>query len=240
METNNNLSQLHPLYDKKVNCPFCEGHFTTKKVRSRFIKPQKVDSDFGPMFKESDYNPLYYYVMICPHCGFSFTEDYKNYFRQTVRDIVKKEITDKKDKNLDYCGERDYERAVGSYKLGIYCAQLVQENHIVFAHLCLRLAWIFRGKGKSEEELRFLKLALAEYEKSYFNSDFDPEKIPEMHILYLLGELNRRLENYSDAIKYFSSVAEHEDKSKYKKYVNLSSQQRSLAIDQYRMKNSSK
>ena len=237
MRIDRDLNMLQPLYDKKINCPFCESNFTSKKVRSRFIKPQKVDSDFCPLFKDTDYNPLFYYVLICPHCGFSFTEEFTKYFSQSVKDKVHKEITIKKDKNLDYCSERDYEKAVSSYKLAIYCAELVKEKHIVFAHLCLRLAWIYRGKGKREEELRFLKLSLSQYEKSYFNSDFDPEKVPELQILYMIGELNRRLGNFSEAVKYFSIVTEHDDKSRYMKYVNHSREQWKLAVEEYRKEN---
>ena len=207
---------------------------TTKKVRSRFIKPQRIDSDFGPVFREGDYNPLYYYIVICSQCGFSFTEDFMSYFSQTTRDRINKEITDKIDKNTDYCSERDFDKAVRAFKLAIYSAQLAKEKHIVFAHICLRLAWTYRGKDNKDEELRFLKLALNEYKEAYIKSDFDSEKIPEIQILYMIGELNRRLGNYSEAVKYFAAVTEHDDKSRYMKYVSLAREQWKLAAEGYR------
>lgn len=227
-------SLLEPLYDKKVHCLFCEKAFTTKKVRSRYIKPTRVDSDFCPIFTYGDPNPLYYYVMICPQCGFSFTEDFADYFSQATRDRINKEIANKMDKNTDYCGARDFDKAIRTYKLGIYFAQLANEKHIVFAHICLRLAWTYRGKDNTEEEFRFLKLALNEYEKTFMNSDFDPEKIPELQVLYMIGELNRRLGNYSEAVKYYSTVTEHDDRSRYMKYVNLAREQWKLAVEEYK------
>ncbi|KUO61953.1 MAG: hypothetical protein APF84_04785 [Gracilibacter sp. BRH_c7a] len=229
-------SQLEPLYDKKVDCPFCGKRFTTKKVRSRFIKPLRVDSDFCPIFSNGSHSPLYYYVVICPECGFAFTEDFTSYFSHVSRDNVNKEITAKMDKNVNYCGERSFESSIRTYKLAIYSAQLVKEKHIVFAHLCLRLAWAYRGNGDSQEESRFLKLALNEYEKAFINSDFDSEKIPEMQVLYMIGELNRRLGNYSEAVKFFTAVTEHGDKSKNMKYVNIAREQWKLAVEENRIK----
>ncbi len=234
MKTEKEISFIGPLYDKKIDCPFCKKQFKTKKVRSRFIKPLRVDSDFCPIFSEDDHSPLYYYVVICTECGLAFTEDFTDYFSQAARDKVAKEITSRVDKNVDYCSERDFDTAIRTYKLAIYSAQLVKEKHIVFAHLCLRLAWTYRGKGNRDEEVRFLKLALNEYEKVFTNSDFDPEKIPEMQVLYMIGELNRRLGNYSEAVKYFATVTEHEDKSRYIKYVNLAREQWKLAVDEHR------
>lgn len=234
MKKEKEISLLQPLYDKKTGCPFCGESFSTKKVRSRFIKPLRVDSDFCPIFKEGDYSPLHYYIVVCPKCGFAFTEEFSTYFSQAARDKIDEEITGRMDKQADFCSERDFEMAIRTYKLAIYCAQLVKERHIVFAHLCLRLAWTYRGKGNRNEEVRFLKLALDEYEKAFTNSDFDTEKIPEMQVLYMIGELNRLLGNLSEAVKYYATVVEHDDKSRYVKYVNLAREQWKLAVDEHR------
>ncbi len=229
------LSGLDTLYDKKVQCPFCSHSFTSKKVRIKFIKPLKVDSDFGPIFaKEDKNNPLFYYVIVCPNCGFSFTEDFSKPFGQLTKQKVEDEISKKIDRNIDYCGVRDFLGAERAYKLAIYSGQLIGENHIVFANLCLRLAWINRGTGKKEEERRFLQLAASEFEQSYINTDFIPKNMPEIQILYLIGELNRQLGNSSKAVRYFSAVIGHPEKSKNSKYVNLARSQWKLAADEYR------
>lgn len=237
MERKIDLSRLEPLYDKKVQCPFCELSFTTKKVRSRFVKPQRVDSDFGPIFLKNDgNNPLYYYVVVCPHCGFSFNEDFAKHMGQIARKNVQKEITEKMDKNIDYGGVRDFDKAVRAYKLAIYSGQLSGEKHIVFANLCLRLAWLNRGAGLNEEEMRFLQLAALEFEQSYLNTDFNPETTPEMQVLYLVGELNRKLSQYDKAVRYFATVVEHPDRSRYMKYVNMARDQWKLTVSEYREK----
>lgn len=230
-----NPSKLEPLYAKKVKCNICENTFTSLKVRSRFVKPVRVESDFGPVFRQEDpNNPLLYHVTVCPSCGFAFTEDFANYYGQKARQRVQEEITAKKEHNLDYCGERDFAKAVSTYKLAIFSGQLVEAKHIVLANLCLRLAWLYRGASRKEEEERFLELAAFEYAQSYTYSDFDSLNTPEMKVLYLVGELNRRLGNYNKALQYFSTVTEHPEKSRYMKYVNLARQQWRLAVQEYK------
>lgn len=235
MLTKIDLSTLEPLYDKKFSCPFCKEAFTSKKVRSRFVKPLRTDSDFGPLFDANEENnPLYYYVIVCPHCGFSFTEDFSKNISQMNRNKIQQEITDKIEKTIDYCGPRDFDLAVRASKLAIYTGQLLQEKHAVMGNLCLRLAWLYRGAGKKEEETRFLQLSAIEFEQSFINTDFNSETTPEMQILYLVGELNRKLGNYQQAVNYFSKVVEHPDRSRYVKYVNLAREQWKIAVEEYR------
>jgi uncharacterized protein (DUF2225 family) len=231
------LTGLEPLYDKKVQCPYCENAFTTKKVRSRFIKPLKIDSDFGLIFAEEDQNnPLFYYVTVCPECGLAYTEDFSKYIGKIARKKVQSEITAKMDKITNYCGQRSFEKAVKTYKLAIYSGQIVGEKHIVFANLCQRLAWLYRGYSNNEEATRFLQLAASEFEQSYINTDFNSEKMPEISLLFLIGELNRKLGKYNEAVQYFTTVVEHPDKSRYMKYVNLARTQWKLTIEESREK----
>lgn len=227
-------NNLEPLYDSKIQCVLCDEQFTSKKVRTRFIKPQRVDSDFGQIFREDDYSPLFYYVTVCPHCGFTFTEDFNKSIPQTIREKTREKIVDKADRSIAYAGPRDINLAVRSFKLAIYYAQLVNEKHYVLARLCHRLAWVYRGIGNTEEETRFLTLACTEYEQSYIYTDFNSEVVPEIMILYTIGELNRRLGKYNEAVKYFSTVCEHTDRSRYMKYVNMARAQWTDAVQEYR------
>lgn len=236
MERDNH--QIDPLYDKKENCPFCKHTFTTRKVRSRFIKPLRTESDFGPVFSDKeDNNPLFYFVTVCPQCGFSFTEVSSAYFGKAARERITKEIKEKRDKNIDFCGVRDFNKAVASYKLGIYSAQVAGEKHYVMANLCLRLAWVYRGFANISEEVRFLSLALSEFELSYFNTDFNPENTPELYILYMVGELSRKLGKPNEAVRYFSKVIDHPEKSRHMKYVTLARQQWQLTVENLRSNN---
>lgn len=228
-------SDLQPLYDKRYICHLCKKPFTNKNVRSRFVKPIQVDSDYGPVFKPDEVNnPLYYYIAVCPHCGFPFAEDFSAPQGDKVREIVKEKITEKIKKPSDYGGKRDFAQAVNAYKLAIYAAQLTHERHIVLARICHRLAWLFRGRDDKTEEKRFLQLAASEYELSYVHTDSLAEDMPEIAVLYVIGELNQRLGNYHAAIKFFSIVVEHPDRSRYMKYVKKAREQWKIAAEKYR------
>lgn len=231
------LSNMDPLYDKKLVCPFCQNRFTSKKVRSRFVKPLRVDSDFAPIFsKDEPNNPLLYFVTVCPQCHLAFTEDFRKTVGTTAKQLLETEIRNKRGRILDYCCKRDVQLAVSAYKLAIYTAQVSKERHYVFGNLCLRLAWLYRGLEQEDEELRFLKLALEEFQQSYIHSDFKNDTTPEMQVLYLVGELNRRVGNYHDSIKYFGTVIEHPDKSRYMRYVNLAREQWRKGVEEYKEK----
>ena len=72
----------------------------------------------------------------------------------------------------------------------------------------MRIAWLYRYKQNEEQEIRFMKLARYEYEESYSTGDYSGTQISEIRILYLVGELSRRIGDNQQAMKYFSSVLE--------------------------------
>jgi len=234
MRTLNTVS-LSPLYDKKFSCLVCGCTFLSKKLRSRFVKPIRTDSDFGPVFAKGDANnPLFYYVAVCPECGFAFSDDFSANISQTAKQRVKEELSAKMEKAIDYGKERDFSQAVNTYKLAIYSGQLVKEKHLVLAKLCHRLAWLYRGMEHIDEEKRFLKLAAAEFEQAYINSDYDQEKTPEIQILYIIGAINHLLGKYNEAVQFFSKVTEHETRSRHTKYVNLARKQWRTVVEEYK------
>ncbi|MFJ7937997.1 DUF2225 domain-containing protein [Peribacillus sp. NPDC096622] len=55
-----------------------------------------------------------------------------------------------------------------------------------------------------------MKFALKEYEASYSKGDFSGTQVSEARILYLAGEISRRIGNEQAAIKYFSLVFERQ------------------------------
>ncbi|WP_412760389.1 DUF2225 domain-containing protein [Peribacillus butanolivorans] len=40
---------------------------TTKRVRSRFVKVAKYDTDFCPIYADSTINALFYNIFVCPY-----------------------------------------------------------------------------------------------------------------------------------------------------------------------------
>jgi len=206
------LAQLEPLYDKKYKCTMCEQPFTTKKVRSRFVKVLSYDTDFAPLYTSESVNPNLYYVNVCPTCGFSFTDEFSAYFPPGSDKVISDKICSQWVPH-DFSRERTIQEAINTFKLGAYCSTLKKEKHIVTAGLYIRLAWLYRVLANEEQEMRFLKLALAQYTESFSTGDYSGTQVSELRLMYLIAELSRRTGNSQDAVRFFSRVIEKQRQS---------------------------
>ncbi|MCM3161171.1 DUF2225 domain-containing protein [Metabacillus litoralis] len=214
-------NELHHLYDRKVSCLMCNTNYNTKKVLSRFIRAHRHDTDFCSYYTSTEINPLLYYVSVCPNCGFSSSEECSTYFPPKAKETIQQKVCDNWN-GRNYCFERTVDTAIESYKLAIYCASIKKENHVALAGLYLRLSWLFRTeKINHEEEQRFLRLALEEYVHSYMVDDYSGTQLSEIKLLYLIGDLSRRLDLVSQATQYFSKVIEKQKDTLEKGIVQM-------------------
>lgn len=214
------MENFDPIFDRNVECPLCKTKFTSKKIRSKFIKVERYESDFCPIYKEGHVNGLLYNIYVCPDCGFSFSDDFSKYFPPGT----KEEIINKVSSNWvpqNFGGHRTIEDAIKTYKLACYCAELKKEKHIVTAGLYLRIAWLYRLLENIEQEKRFMKIAIHHYYESYSTDDFRGTQVSEVRILYLLGELSRRIGEIDQAVKYFSMVIERQSRTVETKIVDM-------------------
>ena len=85
----------------------------------------------------------------------------------------------------------------------------------------LRIAWLYRGIGNSEQEHRFIKLALSEYQETYSTQDYQGTPVTEMRVLYLIGELYVRTGNIRESSKYFSKVIEQQKRTTETRIVEM-------------------
>ncbi|MEW9109350.1 DUF2225 domain-containing protein [Cytobacillus gottheilii] len=218
------MNQIEPTYDKQYKCIKCQQVFTSKRVRSRFIKVDGYDSDFLPRYSAGSSNPLLYYIQTCPFCGFSYSEDFVSLFPPGTEVKIQTEVCDRWAER-SYSALRTTEEAISTYKLAIYCAILKQEKRITIAGLNMRLAWLYRLEANEEQEQRFLKLAIDNYLASYTNEDFRGSKISELRVLYLIAELARRTNQNELAIQYFSKVLEQQKRSTEPKIIEMAREQ---------------
>lgn len=191
---------MDPLYQIKVKCACCEAEFSTSRVRPSFKKASKTDTDFCAYFK--DVNPDFYVVRVCPYCGFASTES----FATSLNIRQKKAYMEKMGKYWklkDYGNKRTEEEALECYKLSLLTAQTVEESYRVIAGLLHHIAWIYRYREDKEQEHRFLAYALDAYIKVF---ETERNAISNARLMYLIGELNRRLGNYNDAVRWFARV----------------------------------
>ncbi|UKS27448.1 DUF2225 domain-containing protein [Paenibacillus sp. HWE-109] len=191
---------VEPLYEITVKCTFCDNAFKTMKVRPSFKKASKTDADFCVHYK--DINPDYYVVRICPFCGYAHSENFSDKWKPDQKKAFYTEVSQKWTMR-DYCGERTREDALQSYKLALLSAQIKDEKARVIAGLLHHLAWLYRASGDWEQEKRFLAFALDAYVSVFETEGMD---LNNARLMYLMGELNRRLGRFHEAVKWFSRI----------------------------------
>lgn len=191
---------MEPLFQVNVECPQCEKTFITSRVRPSFKKPYKKDSDFCSYYKEI--NPEYYVARVCPQCGFATTENFKVGMTQKQKEAFKEKIGDQWTvRQLGW--ERTWEDALQSYKLALVCAQVKEEEPRIIAGILHHIAWLYREKENTELERKFLQFALDAYILVF---ETEQQDVNNARLMYVMGDLSRRLKKYSEAVKWFTRV----------------------------------
>ncbi|MDP4164106.1 MAG: DUF2225 domain-containing protein [Bacillota bacterium] len=214
------MTQLDPFYDKNFECLVCKKAFRSKKIRTRFIKVTAFETDFAPVYQSNEMNPTLYHIQVCPHCGFTFTEDTFKYFPPGTIESIQEKVS-KRWVPRNFSERRTINQALQTYKLAIYCGILKKEKHITLAGMYLRVAWLYRTLQNLDQEQRFMKLALKEYQESYLNDDFRGTQVSEVKLLYLIGELSRRTFQIEQAVKHLSMVIERQRQSVEPKIIEM-------------------
>lgn len=203
---------IEPIYLKSFTCLFCHHPFKSSRVRSRFVRITSHDSDFKPNYENNDANPLYYNVAVCPQCGFSFTEDFLPSFSPIAKEKIKTLIHDQWT-SRSYGGERTIDDAIETYKLALLSAKLKEEKPLLSAGLTARLAWLYREKGDSANEIRFLTASRDFYISAYQEEDYIGTLMSETRVQYMIAELSWRIDDKDEAIRQFSAVLQSKDSS---------------------------
>ncbi len=188
---------MDDLFLKNMQCLACKKNFQTSKVRRSKYSVIKVDTDFCTYYRGE--NPLFYNTNICPHCGYGFTENFRPPGEKARVELANQIFPF----SLDFSGRRNLDLAVLANKRAIECAQIQREKEILKASLYLQVAWFYRAEGDTEAEKIYLEEARRYYSDAF---EKDKELTNVGRVLYLLGELNRRLGNDKEAILYLSRV----------------------------------
>ncbi|WP_028546839.1 DUF2225 domain-containing protein [Paenibacillus taiwanensis] len=194
--------ELEPLYELKATCPACDHIFVTSRVRPRFKHATQVDSDFCPHYAEESLNPDYYVVQVCDACGCATTEHALKRWNDKQLSLFKSKVASQW-KGKDYSGERSWEIALETYQLALLTAQTIGESKRVVAGLLHHIAWLYRYKQDEVQEQRYLRFALQAYIAVF---EGDGSELNDARLIYIMGELYRRLGEYNDAAKCFARL----------------------------------
>ncbi|MCI3920027.1 DUF2225 domain-containing protein [Paenibacillus sp. TRM 82003] len=193
---------MEPLYQTTVECTNCRREFRTARVRPSFKKAARTDTDFCTYYKEGSENPEFYVVRVCVNCGFASTDN----FAKSINDRQRAAFEDRIGatwKMKDFGGRRTLEDAMFTYKLALITAQAIGERPRIVAGILHHIAWLYRYQDKAEGEARFLRYALEEYIRVYETEGLE---MNNAKLMFLIGELHRRLKEYTDAVKWFGRV----------------------------------
>lgn len=190
-----------PLFQAKIKCACCDNEFLSSRVRPSFKKALRTDTDFCCYYKD-EVNPDFYVVRVCPLCGFASTENAMQQLNLRQKEAYLNKMGTSW-VHRDYGGARTWEQALETYKLALLCAQVIGEKDRVVAGLLHHIAWLYRMKENQEQEQRFLRFALDAYIKVF---ELEGGNVNNARLMYLIGELHKRLDEPYQAVKWFARV----------------------------------
>lgn len=185
--------------------------------------------DLNIVYKEV--NPLHYQIFVCPECGYTGTEGEF----EDISPVHKKIFDDQvryKWKERNYGEKRKIEEVIETYKLALLTAQLFRKPKSYIGNICLKLAWVYREIGDHKEE-EFLRYALTNLQDAYQQEKLDHASINEITTAYIVAELNRRFENYKEAIVWYTKVLDNPEIKNHRQLQLKTREQWRLAKEEY-------
>lgn len=197
----NDTDILNHLFDKQVICPVCDSIFKTKTIKSKSPRVLSKDSDF--FIRYSVANPYFYDVVICNSCGYAAMRlDFEN-IKTHKKELVLSNVTPKW-KPRKYPDILDQKLAIERYKLALLNAVLIDLPDSTKGMISLKISWMNRLLDNSDQETLFLRQALEGFSNAYIKEIFPIYGLQRDSLMYLLGELNRKLGDYQNALLWYS------------------------------------
>jgi hypothetical protein len=109
------------IFDKKMECPVCESHFTTKVLKSSKARRIGSDPDMRPRFRDIDI--LKYGVCSCPNCGYSATHSaFPHMNKHLMEKVVQRVCVNFKPEDRSDWTVYSYDQAIHMHELALTCA----------------------------------------------------------------------------------------------------------------------
>jgi uncharacterized protein (DUF2225 family) len=212
---------IDSLYNKSLVCPVCQKKIEVTKVKAKDCIVSSRDTDFCVYYE--GVNPIFYDVWVCGNCGYAAQgEKFEEISDRDVK-AIKEGIT-RHWKSRSFTGERDIEKALEAFKLALFNLTKMDAKPIDYAKVCMRIAWLYRMK-EDKREMEFLRYALKYYSETFENERFPVGKLDEYTCMYMIGELERRVGNYNDAVVWFNKVISSPEARKNKLLIENAREQ---------------
>lgn len=184
-------------------CPVCEKTFRVVKTRSR-IMVLKRDDDACVHY--ADFNPYYYTVWVCEHCGFAadeatFTTKIPDRYLKILRNVL---LT--RNIKIPFVEERQLGDASTAFRLALKYLEILNGKASKRAKYAHQLAWIYRIAGDTAQETEFLTKAVEFYEEALAKEHFPIDALTDNAVVYLVAAIYRRLGDKQKATLYLSKI----------------------------------
>lgn len=184
-------------------CPVCGETTRVVKVKSKLLA-ERTDEDFCVHYK--DFNPYFYKIWFCEHCGFAADE---KTFLGSIPLMHKRKIQEflnSRKLGLKFVEERQVPDAVASFKLAIFYAELTGQSLAKRAGLYLELGWIYRASEEKEREGEMLERAISLYDRSLMTERYPINGLSDNTVIYLIGAIYYRLHDFEKSTQYLSRI----------------------------------
>lgn len=184
-------------------CPVCGETTRVVKVKSKLLA-ERTDEDFCVHYK--DFNPYFYKIWFCEHCGFAADE--KTFLGSIPLTHKRKiqEFLNSRKLGLKFVEERQVPDAVASFKLAIFYAELTGQSLAKRAGLYLELGWIYRASEEKEREDEMLGRAISLYDRSLMTERYPINGLSDNTVIYLIGAIYYRLHDFEKSTQYLSRI----------------------------------
>ncbi len=223
-------------------CPICGKSTRVVKTKSRLII-QHTDEDYCVHYK--GFNPYYYKIWFCEHCGFAGDE---KTFLTKMPERQKEKIAaflNGRNLSMDFTEERGLPEAVASYRLAIFYLELIDAPLSKRASLHLGLAWVYRLAGDTENEMEYMQKAAEYFDRSIMTEHYPVGNLTDTGAIYLVGALYYRMDDYEKCAQYLSRIIGNQEIRRmepkiYDKARDLWADVRALRSDDQKSKKDSK
>ena len=184
-------------------CPVCLKSTRVIKTRSRLVV-EKTDEDFCVHYKE--FNPYYYKIWVCEHCGFAADE--KTFLTKLPERTRTKlwEFLSEKKLDIEFVEERTLPDAIASFQLAISYLDLIHASLAKKASTHLQLAWIYRESGDKELEEENMLKAAEFYDQSLSSERYPVGPLTDTAALYVVGAIYYRLGDFEKCAQHLSRI----------------------------------
>lgn len=203
------------IFEKMTDCPVCDSKIKVKVVKSN-VRPLMPDMDLRPRYQNID--PLKYDIISCPNCGYTALSRYFAGIVSIQRARIKEKICANFTPHFDDKEIYTYEDAEARYKLALVNAVVKGGKASEKAYICLKSAWIQRGKAESlgeghpdfiltkETEADLLRNAYEGFVQAISEEPFPMCGMDEQTVNYLVAALALKTNHLDVASRFVGQI----------------------------------